>query len=185
MKLIKYAGVGSRACNATELGLIQKISQHVANRNWLLRSGGAKGADSAFEWGCQQALGHKEIFIPCSPFNGRQSGDMDVFNIPFDMDVFETYVSKIHPNPQALLQPKNRFALLAHTRNVYQILGPNVDDPVDLVIYCANEHNGVVAGGTATAVHLARSLEIPTYNLRYNHVAAVDAIKGIIKAQLE
>lgn len=42
----------------------------------------------------------------------------------------------------------------------------NRDNLSRVVVFCADEHKGVVSGGTATAVHLAAKLGIETYNIR-------------------
>ena len=44
--------------------------------------------------------------------------------------------------------------------------------PVDFVLFWAPEENGVVKGGTATAVFLAREMKIPTFNLREEETLA-------------
>jgi hypothetical protein len=51
-------------------------------------------------------------------------------------------------------------------RNCCIILGRDGTQPVDAVYYYANEKNGVVQGGTKYGVELARSREIPCYNLK-------------------
>ena len=49
------------------------IARELATRGWLLRSGGSPGADSAFEQGCDEGHGRKEIFLPWQGFNGSES----------------------------------------------------------------------------------------------------------------
>ena len=40
-----------------------------------------------------------------------------------------------------------------------------MDLPVDFVLFWAPEEDGKIQGGTATAVNLARKMEIPVFNL--------------------
>jgi hypothetical protein len=54
-----------------------------------------------------------------------------------------------------------------HARNVCQVLGDDLTTPSDFVLFYAREVNGVVQGGTATAVNLARKHNIPTINMFY------------------
>lgn len=55
------------------------------------------------------------------------------------------------------------YALGMHQRNVHQILGLELNNPVDAVI-CWTP-NGDVVGGTATALKLAMKADIPIFNL--------------------
>jgi|GEM_PF-1189168 len=151
-----YAGIGSRLTPAYALSLIEGVAAMLGDKGILLRSGGAQGADTAFEWGCCQTHGRKEIFLPWRNYNGSRS--------PLFMPSGEAeeIASHCHPNWGACTSIARRF----HARNCQQILGQHLDDPVDFVVFWAHERNGVVGGGTATAVHLARRLKIPTFNLR-------------------
>ena len=56
-----YAGVGSRETPLDVLKTMWKIGNYLATKGYTLRSGGAKGADTAFENGCDSVIGSKEI----------------------------------------------------------------------------------------------------------------------------
>lgn len=56
--IVYYTGVGSRKTPQSILILMNKIAQHFSSYGWILRSGGAQGADTAFESGASE----KEIF---------------------------------------------------------------------------------------------------------------------------
>lgn len=150
-----YAGIGSRATPQRELSLIASLAEFLARYKVTLRSGGAPGADSAFEKGCDEAGGKKQIFLPWRGFNANPSA--------------------LHtPPPEAyalakLLHPCwsrcNAASRHLHARNCQQILGPNLDEPVDFVLFWALEDESGAQGGTATAIRLARELSIPTFNL--------------------
>lgn len=151
-----YAGIGSRRTPDGILSLMDKIGEVLASYRLTLRSGGAPGADMAFERGCDRADGKKEIFLPWKEFNGSKSQSFS------PSTAAEVLASKCHPNWRACSPRAWRF----HARNCQQVLGKDLDDPVNFVLFWAPTANGVVSGGTATAVFLARKSGIPTFNLR-------------------
>lgn len=55
-----YAGVGSRETPQDILNTMYKIGKYLASKGYTLRSGGAIGADTAFENGCDSVKGEKE-----------------------------------------------------------------------------------------------------------------------------
>lgn len=58
------------------------------------------------------------------------------------------------------------YALGQHQRNVHQVLGLDLNSPVDAVFtWCMLNKDGSPMGGTATAFNLARLLNIPIINL--------------------
>jgi hypothetical protein len=61
-------GVGSRETTDEALALMAKIARVFSEKGFTLRSGGAKGADSAFE---DNWAGKKEIFLPCSGYENK------------------------------------------------------------------------------------------------------------------
>lgn len=149
----KYAGIGSRSTPPETLSLIESIAARLAEKGWVLRSGGADGADSAFEKGCDQKQGTKEIFLPWKKFNSNNS---PLFNPT--KECFEL-AAKIHPAWDNCSDGAKRL----HARNCQQILGQDLDDPVSLVI-CWTLSGGV-SGGTATAMKIAMQNNIPIVNL--------------------
>ena len=64
---------------------------------------------------------------------------------------------------QALTMLKNNYALGMHERNVHQILGKDLQSPVNAVITWTV--NGALVGGTATALKIAMTAGIPIFNL--------------------
>ena len=65
-----YAGVGGRETPAHVLNLMTRIAQGLTKVGGILRSGGARGADTAFEAGAGSA---KEIFLPYPGCQGNPS----------------------------------------------------------------------------------------------------------------
>lgn len=149
----KYAGIGSRETPPEIIKQMTKIAEHFAVRNWILRSGGADGADAAFEAGCDAMEGFKEIFLPWKGFNKSASL---YYQQPIEAFML---ASQLHPVYKKLSYGAKKL----HARNVQQILGFELKDPVDLVICWTR--NGKEVGGTATALKLARQYKIRIINL--------------------
>lgn len=156
LRIIRYAGVGSRETPREVLTLMADLAQDLAKEGWVLRSGGADGADSAFEWGCDLKRGEKEIILPWPMFNGNLSPLI----LPREGEVLEraTLIAQQHNYWPALTLPARKL----HTRNVLQVMGVTLDEPADCVI-CWTK-GGKVVGGTATAIKVAKSLGIPVFN---------------------
>lgn len=150
---MKYAGIGSRQTPELVLEVMRALGKKLAQEGWLLRSGGADGADSAFEAGCDAGGGKKQIFLPWRGFNHNSSLLITVLPEAFDL------AAALHPAWEACSPGAKK--LLA--RNCHQILGPNLDDPVDVVYYwCPVAVDGTLRGGTSLAVNLAVSRGIAT-----------------------
>lgn len=156
-----YAGIGSRETPPEIIQIMQKLGYSLARRVYTLRSGAAKGADSAFEFGCDAAQGHKEIWLPWLGYEGRRDSNLT------PNDDHHAMGAVIHP---AWFYLKDGARAL-HARNVGQILGENLETPVDFVI--CYTHDGVESheqvtkntGGTGTAIRLASMKGIPVINL--------------------
>jgi len=149
----KYAGVGSRETPPDILEKMNKIAEYLAQHDWLLRSGGADGADKAFEVGCDKASGKKEIFLPWKGFNKSAS---DFYSPSIDAFIL---VSAIHPVWKHLSYGARKL----HARNAHQVLGISLNDPVDLLICWTPK--GKEVGGTATTLKLAKQYNIKIINL--------------------
>ena len=135
-----YTGIGSRSAPIHILVRLERFAEKLAKLGWTLRSGGADGADSACESGCDKYNGHKEIFLPWPNFNGHSSS----LNTPMK-EAFE-YVDHFHP------------------RNAHQILGQDLKTPSKFVL-CWTKSNG----GTEQALRIARYYNISIFNLLYSN----------------
>jgi len=152
-------GIGSRKVPVEIYDFITRLPL----QNHTVRSGGAKGCDTAFE----ETTSDLEIYIPWSGFsqNGILIRDNSLLTLAEEM------ISIIHPAYKNLSQGAKKL----HTRNVFQIFGRNLDpnEKSDMVICWTPDgaydiHTcGKNTGGTATAIKLASLFEIPVYNL-YN-----------------
>lgn len=148
-----YTFVGSRETPVEILDIIFKISASMALKGYILRSGGANGADAWAEKGCDSVNGKKEIYLPWRFFNGNLSSFYDVSEKALQL------AETIHPSWQYL----KHGARLLHGRNCYQVLGLNLDKPSKVLI-CWTK-NGEKIGGTRTAMVLAENNNIPVFNL--------------------
>jgi len=135
-----YAGIGARATPDFVLTQMCIISAALETEGYILRSGGAKGADSAFECGVDND--RKQIF--------RAQDCTD-----YAMDVAEEY----HPNWGAC----SDYVRKLHGRNAMILLGQELNDPVDFVVCWTPQ--GEITGGTGQSVRMAHGFHIPVYNL--------------------
>ena len=129
-----------------------RVAKGLSKKGYTLRSGGAKGADSAFEFGSERS----EIFTPYG-------------NIPRWTHVFTEH---FHPAPNNL----NRYAKLLMCRNALQILGEDGDTPVDFVVCWTKD--GKASGGTGQAIRIAEYFFIPVFNLR--NEGSLEALKEFV-----
>lgn len=165
-----YAGIGSRETPSNILRMMTEIATNLEKDGWLLSSGGAKGADSAFEEGVKDPR-NKRIFIAKDWENNRSTEEVSVYSYLSQPTHIRKQcwekVAKIHPNPGALKE----YASLLHCRNVLQIMGQDLSSPVKFVLYWApQDKTGIPVGGTRTAVVLANQLGIPTFNMLHGDV---------------
>jgi hypothetical protein len=147
--MLYYAGIGSRQTPQALLPALTDLARDLAGRGYVLRSGAADGADAAFEAGAGDA---KEVWLPWKGFNGHTS---PLLPSPEAFDL----AARFHPEwPRC-----GRGARALHARNGHQILGADLDTPVDFVV-CWTLDGGWV-GGTAQALRMADAHGIPVYNL--------------------
>lgn len=179
MKPKIYAGVGSRKTPKHILKLMFKLAALLAKRGYILRSGAADGADTAFEMGCNSAGGKKEIWLPWKGFNKHE--DTGLYPNPGHFAKAEIALDHWYN----LSQGKKRL----HARNVGQILGAHLDVPVDFVL-CWTPDGATTrsecspkTGGTGTAIKLAFDANIPVINLaRYTDIKVLEKdIKKLLK----
>ena len=151
-----YAGIGSRATPDRILGLFTGLAMILDRMGFTLRSGGAEGADKAFEQGVLYS-GNKEIFLPWKHFNHNQSGLYPPSDEAYKM------AAHYHPNWNACSANAKAF----HARNCHQVLGSGLNVPAAVVV-CWTP-NGEVTGGTGQALRIALDKEIPIINFgEYN-----------------
>lgn len=164
-----WTGIGSRETPKNIQKWMQAIAYIISKQGHTLRSGKAEGADLAFQRGLELAYfetkqGNGEIYLPFDNWHRQYCCLWDVYvRSPNSTQKALKIASEIHG---AWNKVRNIYRPY-HIRNVFQIMGPRVaeDELSSFVLFWAPEVNDVVSGGTATAVHLARSLNIPTFNM--------------------
>lgn len=153
-----YAGIGARITPPGVCVEMTNLAECLAVCGWTLRSGGAAGADTAFELG---AGSRKEIFLPFQGFNENES---ELFTPPakaYDL------AAEYHPTFKQLKPKVKAF----HARNMQQIFGENLDCAVQFVVCwtpdgCEHDDERTEhTGGTGQAISAASLNNIPVYNI--------------------
>lgn len=142
---MRFAGIGSRETPSNVLKTMYEIAVYLGERGWILRSGCALGADSAFEAGAINVKGDMELFLAAHA-RGEEG--------------WERIAAQYHPAWHRC----NHYARLLHARNAAIILGPNLDLPVDFVV-CWTKDGGPT-GGTGLGIRIAEAYNIPVFNLK-------------------
>lgn len=161
MSLI-YTGVGSRETPKEVCEQIHNIAVKLAKAGFLLRSGGARGADTAFEKGCKSAEGAKEIYLPWKNFNGNPSR-----LYPSTKEAYDK-AELFHPSWKSLI--RDNKALMA--RNSHQVLGHELDRASDFIVCWTrygedgiSKKTTILTGGTGQAIRIGAHYGIPIFNL--------------------
>lgn len=149
---MKYAGIGSRETPVSICNNMTEIASKLDNLGYILYSGGASGADEAFEKGAR----NKIIFLPWNGFNNKYS-DNAQYIVP---EYNEELIRKYHPKFSSL----SSGALKLMSRNSYQVLGPDLKSQVDFIICWTKD--GKASGGTGQALRIAKNYKIPVFNLK-------------------
>jgi len=166
-----YTGIGSRDI-PTDIGITMRSLAIVLARNgFILRSGGAAGADSAFEEGCDVEGGGKEIYLPWERF--RNNSSTLHYISPEAIELAEDYYG------QNWLYTKTTTKKFM-ARNMYQVTGQDLNAPSEFIICwtpdgCTSmSKRSRVTGGTGQAIAYGSDLEIPVFNLKnenaYNEI---------------
>lgn len=163
MAIIKYAGIGSREIDEETRNKILKIGQTLAKQEHLLRSGGAAGSDLAFEQGCDSANGLKEIYLPWPTFGSKWERPKSNSDIAVVSPKALKIIKELTLEYGDYNQKCKDWMWKLTARNVHQILGKDLNDPVSFVV-CYTK-NGEEIGGTRWALRLAKKMNIPVYNL--------------------
>lgn len=152
-----YTGIGARATPPEVLGLMTRAAFALLKRGYVLRSGHAIGADSAFERGAGSAA---QIFLPVPGWRGSAStfhmGALGAERWGRAREIAAAH----HPAFAGL----SRFVQDLHTRNVFLVLGPALDSPSEFVLCWSAD--GEASGGTGQALRIAATHGVPVYNLQ-------------------
>jgi len=159
-----YTGIGSRNTPTKIIHQMQKIACSLAVDGYVLRSGGADGADHAFEHGSDWIGSAKEIYIPWEGFNNSYSELYNPSEEAYEIaeEIYGSRWRHISPAVKALM-----------ARNMHQVMGEDLNEK-SLFVVCwtpdgctkANQRTKRT-GGTGQAIAYADKLSIPVFNL-YN-----------------
>ncbi len=172
-----YTGVGSRETPYHVQESMHEYAQTLARKGFCLRSGGASGADEAFETGCYYEQGPAEIFLPWNGFNDKTEQDSSIYIIAPRLErwpLAQKVAERVHPAWDRCTPKAKKL----HSRNVFQVYGPDCYTDSEFLICWTKD--GKEVGGTRTAIVLARLHEIPVYNLA--NPKEVQALETILSA---
>jgi len=141
-----YAGIGSRKTPSAVLDEMKEIAAALEEKGFVLRSGGAKGADLAFEAGVEHR-NRKEIFY---------ANDCE----DWCLEMVAPYV----PADRPPLEKMSPFVQKLLGRNMKQLFGHSGNDPVDFVVCWTPD--GKDSGGTGYAIRAAEDHGRSVYNLK-------------------
>lgn len=150
-----YAGIGSRKTPECALGRMRNYAARLAERGFIFRSGGAPGADTAFEEGTVNFPHQRRIYLPWPGYNNHWDGMV----VGHDISLQEI-AARYHPN-WGCCKPGARKL---HTRNVAQILGHAEPHVLSRFVLCWTE-GARGGGGTGQAIRIARAYGVPVYDL--------------------
>lgn len=153
-----YAGIGHRDlggfCEPKTKEPVERVMYWLAGEleklGYTLNSGGALGADSAFEAGVRSPA-HKNVFTPADATEESRA-----------------IAQELHPAHERL----QGHALDLYARNTNQIFGRNLDVTVDFVVCYTKDGCETAAmrtrdsGGTGQAIEMADRKGAPVFNMK-------------------
>lgn len=160
-----YAGIGSRKTPEDILSGMSYAARVLYREGYILRSGRAPGADQAFESGVsviseKYAENVAEIYLPWKTFEKDFSSWIKPVRFEPQFEAYEI-AEKYHPSWKFLSQGAKKL----HARNVHQIYGSDVTNPVYsefVICWTEGKRHG---GGTGQALRIAADLEIQIFDL--------------------
>ena len=155
--MIKYAGIGSRQTPAGMCSLLTMVAEELRDRGLTCVSGGAIGADKAFQRGAGKLF---ELWRP-------EHATPEAFDLA---EEFHPRWDDLTPEGKAL-----------QARNGHILLGADLQTPVKFVL--AWTEHGLTKGGTGQGLRIARCYQIPVYNFG-NPKADVDSFENFLKKVL-
>jgi len=143
-----YTGVGSRKTPLVILQIMRDLAFKLDKSGYVLRSGGADGADSAFASGTD----HSAIFRP---------SHVKPNSPPYAI------AKAFHPAWERC----GDYVRKLHARNAFQVLGYDLVTPSDFLVCwtpdgaCTHQERSIKTGGTGTAISIAHANNIKVFNM--------------------
>ena len=140
MSTLYYAGIGSRETPKKIQYLMRDIAFALAELKWVLNSGGANGADLAFQIGCEDYCkknnilyaDRQQIFLPWNGFNDLKVRVGNGYIVYPKSTKAIDLIKELHPIPSSILVKESLTALMS--RNANQVLGIDLKTPIKMII---------------------------------------------------
>lgn len=147
-----YTGVGSRDTPSEVKDVMQKMASILEKKGYVLRTGDADGADSAFRAGV------------------KSRDNIKVYTVDDTNDLALEFGEQYHPAWEKV----GSYGRKLHARNSFQVLGDNLEDPKpSLFLICwtpdgatSDDERSIDTGGTGQAISIADDFGVPVYNLK-------------------
>lgn len=162
-----FTGVGHRKGVPDDIRKkAEMLTTWLCQRHVRLRTGDADGMDRIFREAAPKDM--CDFFAPLGRFNPHRDaiiiGPSELYNCPYREAVDIT--ANTHPTFHYL----GDFERELHIRNVFEVLGPNLDHPADFLICWtkdgAETKTTRLTGGTGQAIRIANKYGIPVFNLQ-------------------
>ena len=128
--MLRYAGIGHRCIDAMYEGRARSIAERLGSLGFVLRSGGATGADRAFADGAGEDA--REIILPWAGYNNVSGAGVAVL-AGAQYRAVSVEASKAHSGWARCRVGAKRLL----SRNAAIVLGVDLDEPVDVVVCVA------------------------------------------------
>jgi len=175
---VRYAGIGARKTPRSILKLFPSIGAMCAAKGHVLQTGGCNGPDKEIETGhAFLAPSNVEVFIPWEGYNKRSGRELSVQTGTCLESILIAKKYYIHPNRDKTWDNLKYSHKQLMARNGYQVLGKDLNTPVDFVICYTPK--GEIIGGTGQALRIAKDYGIKVINLgNPNHLTwIIDLLK--------
>ena len=181
-----YAGIGSRETPKDVCNKMTEIASLLEKQDFVLRSGGAEGADHAFEIGISDPL-MMDIYLPYINFNNK-SGSKYIFISTFDHSNYKAAYESLKYHPRGFNMSHGTKVMMI--RNYFQACGlVNQSNSSFVICWTPKGANGYTIkttyddGGSGQCIRIAAAHNIPVYNLkdsRYSHLTAQEIVDVIL-----
>lgn len=159
-----YVGMGEQKIPKDYRNIVIEIAKELSDRGFIMRSGGSKGTETFFEKGTK--FRNREIYLPWNGFNEKECNSIGNYlctdKLSRDLvNQAEELIAPHHSHWDKLNGTHKRL----YIKQVFQLLGRNLDSPTNFVLYYGNESGGVIKNNALIGIKLAKRLMIPTFNL--------------------
>ena len=181
-----YAGIGSRETPKDVCNKMTEIASLLEKQDFVLRSGGADGADHAFEIGISDPL-MMDIYLTYINFNNK-SGSKYIFISNSDHSNYKAAYESLKYHPRGFNMSHGTKVMMI--RNYFQACGlVNQSNSSFVICWTPKGANGYTIkttyedGGSGQCIRIAAAHNIPVYNLkdsRYSHLTAQEIVNIIL-----